>query len=161
MSHDSSAQGAAPRDRPALMAAVVNGSLIVFVPAIVAAFAIYRSTAVRPVPPTALSSIVAVLPVALGLSPIALLVAWRTYVHARAYRLSHRTAWRGPVESASIAGGLAALVMLRPTAETWARQPFYLVAAYIGFYVGATAVAGFTLGLALAVMALFVLRLQR
>jgi hypothetical protein len=143
------------------MAAVVNGSLIVFVPAIMAAFAIYRSTDVRPIPPTALSSIVEVLPVALGLSPIALLVAWRTYVHARAYRLSHRTAWRGPVESASIAGGLAALMMLRATAETWATQPFYRVAAYIGIYVGATAVAGFILGLALAAMALLVLRIQR
>jgi hypothetical protein len=162
MSHDSSTLvRPVQRDNPAWIAALVNGSLILLAPTIVAAAAIYGSDAVRPVPPTALSSIVGALPVALALSPIALLAAWRTYVHAHAYRLTHRHGWRGPLESALIAGSVAALLMLRAMAATWGRQPFHLVAAYVGFYVGATALAGLAVGLTLAATALLVLRLQK
>lgn len=100
------------------------------------------------------------LPVAFGLAPVALLVAWRTYKHARAYRRSHFTVWRGPAESAAIAGALAFLVMAPATAATWAREPAHLVIAYISFYVGAAALVGLCVGLVLAATALMVLRLQ-
>lgn len=143
------------------MAALANGSITLLAPTLLAAIAVYRSETVRPVPPTALSSTLDALPVAAGALPIAVLVAWRTYVHAHAYRFANGSVWRGPSESAAIAGGLAAVIMLNATARTWRREPFHLVAAYIGFYVGATAFLGLVLGLALAATALLVLRLRR
>ena len=126
-------------------------------PTIAAARTIYTSTAVRPSPPTVLSSMIEALPVALGLAPVALLVGWRTYNHARRYRRNHFTAWRGPAESAAFAGAIALLVMARATAATWAREPAHLVIAYIAFYVGATALVGLCVGLVLAATALLVL----
>jgi hypothetical protein len=154
------AQGVTPwRRRPESMAAAVNGALIVLVPTVVAASAIYTSTAVRPSPPTLISSVVAALPVTLGCSPVSLLVAWRTYVHAGAYRLNRLTAWHGPAESAAIGGAIALMLMVPATAATWAREPVHLVIAYIAFYVGSAALAGLALGIVLAATAVLVLRL--
>ena len=146
--------------QPELKAAALNGGLILLLPPIWAAYLIYTSTAVRPSPATLLSSAASAFPVMLGLAPVSLVVAWRTYVHARAFRLRTITVWRGPVESAAIGGGIALLLMVRATAVSWGQQPFYLIIAYIAFYVGATALAGFVLGLVLAATALLVLHLQ-
>ena len=161
MSHHPTARGVAPwRSQPEFIAAALNGSLILFGPMIVAAIAIYTSTAVRPSPPTVLSSMIEALPMALGLIPAALLVGWRTYIHALAYRRNRLTVWRGPAESAAIAGVIAFLVMAGATAAAWAREPPTLVIAYISFYVGATALVGLAVGLILAATALLVLHLQ-
>lgn len=121
--------GPSGRDSAAWLAAVVNGSLILVVPAILTAAAIFRSEALLPAPPTLQPSVAGASRVMLGLSPIAAIVVWRTYVRAHAYRLSHRGMWRGPVESALMAGGIATLIMLRATSSTWGSQPSYLVAA--------------------------------
>ena len=155
------AQGLEPRPtRPEFKAAVFNGALICLGQTVWVAYVICTSTAVRPSPPTLLSSALAALPALLALAPISLLVGWRTYVHARAFRLKQGSPWRGPFESAAIAGGIALLIMVRATALTWMSQPFYLVIAYILFYVGATAMAGFVLGIILAAT-LLVIYLQR
>ena len=142
------------------MAAVLNGSLIVCVPIFMSGVAMYTSTAVRPIPQTLPSYILEALPVMLALAPVALLVGWRTYIHARAYRRNRLTLWRGPAESAAIAGAIALLVMARLTTATFARKPLHLVLAYISFYVGATALVGLAVGLVLTASALVALHLQ-
>ena len=86
MNHDSSALREPVQDNAAWMAALANGSITLLAPTILAAIAVYRSETVRPVPPTALSSTLDALPVAAGALPIAVLVAWRTYVHVFAQR---------------------------------------------------------------------------
>jgi len=145
---------------PAVQAAAVNGALILLVPAMAATYGDYTSDAVRPFPPSVLSSALRALPVILAFTPIAMLVAWRSYVHARACRIRPRSAWRGPCEAAAIAGGLALLVMLFATAGTWRREPPVRVVEYIGFYVVATTLVGLMLGIILAITALIVLRVQ-
>ncbi len=149
----------ASRRQPEFKAAVFNGGLILLVPVIWSVYLVYTDTAVHPSPPTLLSSAVAVLPALFFLAPVAILVAWRTYVHARAYRLTS-TLWRGPVESTAIGGGIALMIMIPATAGAWAREPFYLVIVYNAFYVGATAVVGLVLGLILAATAVLVIHLQ-
>lgn len=144
---------------PEFVAAVVNGLLFVFVPTIATARGIYTSTAVRPVPPTPVSSIRDALPIALWLAPLGLLVAWRTYIHARAYRRNRFTAWRGPAESALIAGTIALVIMALATARTWTTHPPHLVIGYFSFYVGATTLLGLGIGVVLATTALLVLHL--
>jgi len=143
----------------AVQAALVNGALMLLTPVVVVIYADYSSDAVRPSSQT-LRAVLNALPALLLTVPVAFLVAWRTYVHARAYRIRPVTAWRGPFESTAIAGGIALVVMLRITAATWARQPAGLVAGYIAFYVVGTAVVGLVLGLLLAGVALLVLRIS-
>jgi hypothetical protein len=145
---------------PAVQAAVVNGALILLVPAILATYGDYTSDAVRPFPPSVLSSALRVLPVILPLTAIAMLVVWRSYAHARAYRIRPLSAWRGPCEAAAIAGGLALLVMLVATAGTWRREPPVEVVEYIAIYVVATALLGLTLGIGLALTAMLFLRVR-
>jgi hypothetical protein len=147
--------------QPAFRAAVLNGGLILLVPSLWAAYLNYTWTAVRPFPPTVISSAVSAVPVLFVLAPVSLVVAWRTYVHARAFCVKPTTVWRGPVESAALGGGIALLIMIRATAATWGREPFHLVILYIAFYVAATAWAGLVLGLVLAGAALLAIRLQR
>lgn len=144
---------------PEFQAAVLNGALILLVPTALAAYRDYTWEVARPFQPTLFSSVVRTLPILLGLAPVTLLVMWRSYVHAHAYRVEPLTVWRGPVESAGIAGGLALLVMFSGTAGTWSREPFLLVVAYIAVYVGATALAGLVLGLVLAATALLALHI--
>lgn len=145
---------------PEVQAAAMNGALILVVPAAWAAYLDYTWDAVRPFPATVVSSAVRALPVMLALTPVSLLVVWRTYVHARAYRIKPLSVWRGPCEAAAIAGGLALLVMVPATAATWSREPSLLVIEYIAFYVIATALVGLTLGVVLAATAMLVLRIR-
>jgi hypothetical protein len=142
---------------PEVQAAVLNGALVLAVPAVWAAYADYTWDAVRPFQPTVFSSAVRALPVVLALTPVSLLVVWRSYVHARAYRIRPLSIWRGPCEAAAIAGGSALLVMVSATAGTWSREPFLLVIDYIAFYVIATALVGLMLGVVLAATAMLVL----
>ena len=146
--------------QPEFQAAALNAALILIVPGVWSAYLDYTWDAVRPSAPTIITSAIKALPIVALLLPISLLVAWRSHFHARAYRINRRTVWRGPLESAAIAGGLALLVMLRATAHTWSRQPADLVVVYIGFYVGATAALVLVLGLLLAGTALLVIHLK-
>lgn len=146
--------------RPEWQAAALNGVLVLLVPTVWSAYLDYTWEGGRPKPSTLVSSAIGSLPVLLGFVPVALLVLWRTYVHARAYRLTRSGLWRGPAESAGIAGGIALTVMILQTTATWSREPFLLVLAYIAFYVGATALVGLVLGVLLAATALFVLHLR-
>ena len=146
-------------------AAIVNAALIVLVPFAFLTYADYISDAVRPVPRTlpmaagyAVRTLITVLPILL---PLSFFVGWRTYVHARAYRERRASVWRGPLESAAVAGGIALLVMLRMTMPVWTSRPPLLLAGYISFYVIGTAIAGLLLGMMLASTALLVLRVSK
>ena len=141
-------------------AATVNAALVVFVPAVAAAYGDYTWDAVRPSPPTVFSSSLRALPFAVFCIPVALWVAWRTHFHAQAYRRRPSTLWRGPLESAATGGVLALAVLFPATLPTWSREPYYLVLAYIAFYVVATALVGLALGLVLAASALAVLHVR-
>lgn len=99
----------------AVQAALVNGALMLLTPVAVVIYADYSSDALRPYSQT-LRAVLNALPALVLTVPVAFLVAWRTYVHARAYRIRPVAAWRGPVESTAIAGGIALIVMLRMTA---------------------------------------------
>ena len=134
---------------------------MLLVPAFWAGYLNYTSTAVRPVPATVLSSAVSALPVLFVFAPVSMLVFWRTYVHARAFRLVPSTVWRGPIESAALGGGIALLIMLPATAGTWAREPFHMVIEYIAIYVVGTALVGLMLGLLLAGTALLAIVFTR
>jgi hypothetical protein len=142
-------------------AAIVNGLLIVLVPATWLAYADYTSDAVRPVRPTLLSSASYAWPVVAGGLPVALLVGWRSLVHARGYLAKTRSGWGGVVESAAVAAAYALFTMVRMTAATWTRQSAPLVAAYIAVYVAGTAIVGVMVGLVLAATAHVALRLGR
>lgn len=141
-------------------AAMFNGALVVFVPAVLAAYGDYTWDAVRPSPPTVFSSSLRALPIAIFCIPVSLWVAWRTFFHAQAYRRKPSTVWRGPLESAATGGVLALAVLFPATLPTWAREPFYLVMAYVAFYAAATALVGLALGLVLTASALFVLHVR-
>jgi hypothetical protein len=145
---------------PEFQAAAITGVLILIVPLVVGTYLDYTWDAVRPFQPTVLSSAIRTLPIVAGLIPVAMLVGWRSYAHARRYRVRRSTVWQGPLESAAIAGGIALLVMLATTAHIWHRQPIHLVVGYIGIYVGATALVGLLLGLVLAAIALLVLHVR-
>lgn len=146
---------------PEVLAAALNGSLFVLVPSLFAAYADYTLDAVRPYQPTVWSSALRALPIAMVLLPVSVVVAWRTFVNARRYRRDPFTVWRGPVESAALAGVIALTILVRATAATWAREPSYLVLAYIAFYVVATALVGLALGVALAATALAAIHIGR
>jgi MFS family permease len=152
---------APPWRQPEWRAAALNGALMLIVPMAWLAYGDYTWEVGRPSPPTMLSSTLRSIPVALGFAPVALLVVWRTYVHSRAYRLARSRVWRGPAESAGIAGGMALVVMAGATTAAWAREPASLVLAYIAFYAGAAALAGLALGILLAASALLVLHASR
>jgi hypothetical protein len=137
-----------------------NAALVVFVPAVWAAYGDYTWDVARPSPPTVFSSSLRALPLAIFCIPVSLWVAWRTHFHAQAYRRRPSTLWRGPLESAATGGVLALALLVRATLPTLAREPFYLVMAYIAFYVVATAVVGLALGLLLAASALAVLHVR-
>ena len=152
----------APRRlQPEWQAAALNGVLTLLVPAAFSAYLDYTSEAVRPTSPTPLSPALRALPVLVGLAPVALLIFWRTYVHARAYRVTRSGLWRGPAESAGIAGGIALIVMVSATRATWSRQPAFRVVSYIAVYGVGTAFVGLVLGVVLAATALSVLHLRR
>jgi len=146
---------------PAIQAALVNGALIVLVPAAFVVYSDYTSEAVRPYDPTMARSLLMAAPALMGAVPVAVLVAWRSYVHALAFVERRGTVWQGPLESAAIAGGLVLLQMVAMTLPTWAREPAPRVAAYIAFYAIAAAVIGLLLGLVLAGTALLVLAGRR
>lgn len=125
-----------------------------------AAYSDYTWDAVRPFQPTVFLSAVRALPVMLAFTPVSLLVVWRTYVHAQAYRIRPLSVWRGPCEAAAIAGGLALLLMVSATAGTWGREPSLLIIEYVAFYAIATALVGLMIGVVFGATAILILRVR-
>jgi len=89
------------------------------------------------------------------ISPLALVAAWRTWVHAARYRSGHGRAWQGVLE-AGAAGFVIALFVLAPGI---AMQPTK-APPYVVFYGGAALVLGLAIGLVLRTAAILVLKRQ-
>ena len=138
----------------------MNAVLVVIVPVVWLWYVDYTSEVVRPHPTSAWLSAIQTLPVLLACGAIAPLIAWRTYVHARAYRVRKIAAVRGPLEVSAIAGAMALVLMLGATASNWGRQPAPIMAAYIAAYVIGTALVGLLIALVFAATALVVLHLR-
>jgi hypothetical protein len=145
---------------PAVQAAIVNAAMIVIVPVAWLWYVDYTSEVVRSRPTSVWLSGIQVLPVLLACGAIAPLIAWRTYVHARAYRVRKIAAVRGPLEVSAIAGAMALVLMLGASAQTWGRRPAPLIVAYIAAYVIGTALVGLLIALVFAATALMVLHVR-
>ena len=146
---------------PPIQAALVNGTLMMLLPAAFVVYNDYTAETVRPYAPSIARAVIRAVPVLIVCAPVAILVAWRSYVHALAYVQRRGAIWRGPLESAAIAGGLALAQMIVMTLATWAREPAPRVAAYIAFYAIAFAFIGLLLGIVLAGTAMLVLAGRR
>ena len=143
-------------------AAIVNGALFVLVPVAWLTYSDYTDADVfRPVARTLPASVAYAVRNLLILFPISLFVGWRTYHHTRAYCQRRSSVWRGPLESAAVAGALSLLFLLAATPVARTMQTLGAGAIPIAFVVGATAIVGLLLGVILAATALLALSVSR
>jgi hypothetical protein len=147
---------------PEVIAAIVNGCVFMALP-----LTAFTTALLTPPSPSAISARVwppwmillrEVIGWAVLLGPcvvLAVVVGWRTRIHAKTY-LEHRgNGWRGVVEAAAIGGGIALLILLPDSARS-PLQPRYL----IGYGGGATLV-GAMIGVLLRTSAAVTLKLCR
>lgn len=149
---------ARPYDRPAAIAALVNGVVVMLLPLAFAGavnlFANdYSNGGTRVVGSLPAGEHYArmaqgVVAYVMALSPFAMAAAIRTFVHARRWFETGATGWRGVLE-AGACGFLAALLILLPgILPRLLKQPS-LAAVYVLFYAGLTLVPGLAVGLLL------------
>ena len=154
-------------DRPAILAALVNGLIVEFLPAgVVALHAIAESVGlgarsngvtVHPVGWTPwVPTAAAVSTYGLIMLPFAAIATWRTWVHAKRRRESGAEGWQGVAEAAAC-GFLTLIVLLL---RAIVRQPLQAV-PYVIVYGGLAALIGLVLGVVLRMMAVLVLYLTR
>jgi hypothetical protein len=88
--------------------------------------------------------------------PFALIVGWRTWVHAKRYRQGQGTGWQGVAEGGAI-GFVFALIILRIGIVTRPAEapPYVLV------YGGLAVIVGLAIGVVLRLTGILVLKLQR
>jgi hypothetical protein len=148
--------------RPENVAAIVNALIVLLVPfglGIVDKFDFIPSNAVRPRKPSgAVSLFVSVIPIALWvmqLIPLALLVGWRTRVHAQRYRNGLEMGWSAVAESGAL-GFVLALVVLTPGIVTRPTE----AGPYVFVYGGGALILGLAIGTFLRMTAIIVLKLQ-
>lgn len=150
-----------PRPRPEDWAGLVNGGLILCVP--IAFYVVWLlsppsgNTAVGRDPLVSdLDRVVRPLFVLaysmMFFLPVALIVGWRTWVHAKEVRAGRAHGWQGIFEAGATGLGFALLVLLRPTIMNPTQAPPYLIA-----YGGIGAAVGLALGAILAMTALLTL----
>jgi hypothetical protein len=147
------------RERPEAWAAAVNGIIVLSLPLLfVLAIAIWGRPGTPPVkPPGSPSSTWLALPVLLmtelGMLPLALIAAWRTWVYAERFQHGVSRGWEAVAE-AGLVGVLASLWMLAgPTLRRPLDAPPYLLT-----YGGMALLAGLLVGLVLRASAVLVLR---
>ena len=87
------------------------------------------------------------------ISPLALLVGWRTWVHAQRYREGRGTGWQGVIEAGAVGAGIALWILAAPIVMHPAQAPPYVI-----FYGGAALILGLLIGLVLRMTAILVLR---
>jgi len=157
------------REYAALSAAVVNGALVLFLPAwLVGLTSILRaalpaqSSSVTVYARTSSTVEVAIQASLIGLlvtMPLAAVAAWRTWVHATQW-LQQRRTWRGVVEATAL-GALFVTVMLGSAAlraSALGAGSFAAIPA-IALYAAIGALVGLLVGLMLQLMAMAVLTL--
>jgi len=143
-------------DRPAMIAASVNGLIVALgPPTLIAILGASHDTAVHPAGYSYFLSAIAQMSVmAVSLSPLAMLAAWRTFVYARRRLDRNEHGWRGVLE-AGAAGFLIAVLVLAHGIVTRARD----APPYVLFYGGVALLLGLILGLVLRTAAVTVLHI--
>jgi len=152
------------RPPPEDVAALVNALLVVLVPFVVGiadSMGLFMpDNTVRPSIPSGYARMAdqflhiatAVIPFA----PFALIVGWRTWVHAKRYLEGQGTGWQGVAEGGAV-GFVFALIILRGGIVTRpAEAPPYVVA-----YGGLALIVGLAIGVVLRLTGILVLKLQR
>lgn len=147
-------------DHPETVTAITNAIVVLVLPLVVVGLlALFRTASntsatvsASPASPV-IGAIVGAAFVMMVASPFAMLAAWRTWVHARAWRRGTASAWRGVAE-AGASGFLVPLLYLAPGIVTRPTE----APAYIAFYGGAGLIIGLTMGLILSITARVVLR---
>jgi len=148
-------------NRPARVAAVLNGLLVFGVPAVLmiaalasasdqswpAELAAHRPTTSRVVLESVQYSLVFA---ALGAT-----AAWRTWIHAIRYQSGTSRGWQGVAEAAAVGFGVAVLYLLPGIITRPGDAPPYVV-----FYGSAAAILGAMVGVLLRVSAMMALRLS-
>jgi hypothetical protein len=145
------------RQPPEVVAALVNGGLVLALPIPWVWFAWSSNTAVTPsrLYDAALTTLV-IGGMMTALLPVALVVFWRTLVHAKRYLRHQGTGWQGVLEGGALGGGVALLILLQPILRQPLQAPPYVIV-----YAGGAFVIGLVLALELRMTGLLVLRLCR
>ena len=158
MSH--SADGGSPtvaRRPPELVAALVNGALVLALPPLWTTYVFLTSSVVTP---SRLREAIAAAFITGGLMialvPIALAVIWRTSVHGKRYLAHQGSGWLGVLEGGAVGGGIALLVLFPATVMQPAQAPPYLMV-----YGGGAAIIGMVAAFVLRLTALVVLSFYR
>ena len=142
---------------PELVAALVNGALILALPALWVTYAFLTSSVVTP---SRLREAIAAAFITgglmLALVPVALVVIWRTWAHGKRYMAQRGSGWLGILEGGALGGGIALLVLIPATVMQPAQAPPYLIV-----YGGGAAIVGMVIAFVLRLTALLVLRLYR
>jgi hypothetical protein len=141
------------------VAAVVNALVVLFIPlTILVAFFVHRATdmnaPVRPPGNYFVSDLAGSLIIFVPFAPLALVAAWRTWTHARAYLAGRGTGWRGVIEGGALGLSIPLAMLIRPALMRPQQAPPYLIA-----YGGIGLVIGLALGLMLRFTALLTLRI--
>ena len=154
----------APRLRPARLAAIVNGLIVLLMPwALVglvewaASGQLRNGTSVTARVSSDFEYITRIL-VTVGMvvawtMPLALMAGWRTWVHAKRRLEGRGSGWRGVIEGGGL-GFCVALLMLLPGILTHPLQ----APPYVAAYGGIAAVFGLVVGIVLRFTALIALR---
>lgn len=151
--------------KPVIVATVVNGLIVLFLPLIVSAVitllpdhmhsgAVGYDPAISPWVRTA-RDIATFVGILAAMSPLAALAAWRTWVHANEWYAGERR-WRGIWEAGMVGFAIVAVPVLLAVAPHLFAQPLVAV-GYAFFYGLIGLVVGLGLGLVLQMTALVAL----
>lgn len=147
--------------RPELLAAIINASVMLFVPLVLyvaAVVAFNASNVARARVSTNFEFLLrTIFEIGLSFTPFVALAAvsgWRTLVHARRYREQHGGGWQGVIE-AGVIGLLSALAVLARGIISRPRD----APPYIVIYGGAALLIGLAIGVVLRFTAISVIKL--
>jgi hypothetical protein len=146
------------RTRPELIAAIVNASLVLAFPLLALAASLLVSvpgnTAVAVVSTPSERAFRVLIPLVTRFLPIALFVAWRTWVHAQRVLRHQSAGWQGVFEGGALGFVLALLVLGRGIVTRPLEAPPYVLV-----YGGGAAVFGMLIAFVLFLAARLTLRL--
>ena len=148
------------RRHPEVVAAAVNGLLTLLLPAapilpMAMGLGGANSSPVRPSDASQFRDVVHLLLMAgPAMLPLAMVAAWRTWVHARRWRERGTRGWQGVAEGGALGLVVALLILAVPTIMRPKDAPPYLVV-----YGGLALIVGLVIGFLLRITAVLVLKL--
>jgi hypothetical protein len=149
------------RSTPEIVAATVNGCLVLCFPVLLVALpAIFSSgSAVRPVDTSLASDMIRVVALFASVTlPLGLIAAWRTWFYARRWRIDREKGLRGVLEAGAL--GFSAILVLRILGlrSTSSNVSGVFSPPFVIVYGGLAFVLGLLVGLVLWGVALIILR---